>query len=101
MAKILTLDEMLETLQELNHPLSAYFKTTLESVGTMMAFTLGKELNLNVSRANFEGTSFAGTCATFAPYHEDQPIPECLEYRDEDGDWEPRVVDDEYKIETA
>lgn len=88
MGRVLTLDEMLEIVTELNPDKGSQFQSALELIGTTMAELIGQTLKIRHTDATFEGTAFAGTCSSFSPRTKRQPLPEALEFYDQGGDWE-------------
>jgi hypothetical protein len=85
MSDHLSLDEMLQCLTDLDDPRAQEFRTILESVGTVMAQTLGEKLGVVALPAISEGPDLAGTCASFRPAFEGQPCPPALAAFDPDG----------------
>jgi hypothetical protein len=88
MAKILTLDEMLEVLQAESLPCAEGFKMTLEAVGTRMAQELAAHLGITCRPAVSEGLTFAGTCAAFSPVHVTDQCPDALKHLDPGCGWD-------------
>lgn len=79
----LRIDEMLDILEHTKHPGFDRYKLEVEG----LAMTLGhavagsvRELEFS-GKASFEGSDFAGTCATFSP-KEPGPVPAVLEHFD-------------------
>lgn len=94
MPKILSLDEMLDVMNEIDPTGDninfGKFRDQMEDLGTRMAAVIAEKLNVDFDPARTEGTAFAGTCANFYPKSEAQAIPAELESFDTGGDWEPR-----------
>lgn len=88
MAKILTLDEMLQVLINMGDPSAQAFKESLEATGTLMAQVIGERAGVAWRPAAFESVDLAGTCSCFGPAMADEPVPAALEPFDRGGDWE-------------
>lgn len=78
MTKQLTLDEMLETLHALKHPTASDCQIALEAIGSAMARMIAHETRVDAGPATFQGTAFAGICASFRPSFPGQPCPPTL-----------------------
>lgn len=86
MPLILNIDEMLEGLSQVQHPQFDAYKAEVEALAGRLADAVALQFKLKVrSPAAFEGTAFAGTCASFEPTYPDQPIPPALRGYDDDG----------------
>lgn len=92
MAKILTIDEMLECLNMASSPHFEQAERLIEQAAIEVAHMVAEEFNIEVGEqgATSEGLAFAGTCAAFYARHEDQRMPEFLRHFDTGGDWETR-----------
>lgn len=73
------IDEMLDILEHLDHPQFEAFKGMTESLAKSLAIATAEAVPELVftGKASFEGTAFAGTCATFEPKGP-YPIPDVL-----------------------
>lgn len=89
MSKILTLDEMLECLQTMQHPMADGCKDFLEAVGNMMARAIADKLNVKSGRAEAAGPAFAGTAAPFYKKYKQQRCPSPLNQYDVE-EWDLR-----------
>lgn len=87
MAYTMRTDEILEALQRANHPAAADMQRQLEALTAAMAGALAAQHGIERGEATFEGVAFAGTCCTFKPGHEGQPLPECMEGYDAPSEW--------------
>ena len=87
MAKILTLDEMLEVAIEERLPSAGSFRAVLEEVGSILANALGAHLKVDVSPNTFEGVDLGGITASFKPLFEGQSLPKSLARFDPESDW--------------
>lgn len=85
MSKVLKIDEMLEVLNEINHPQAADFISQVETIGGSLAQAIAEALNVIHGRASFD---LGETCATFKPKFKGQPCPDALDLRDLGGEWE-------------
>lgn len=81
-------DEMLEILQQINHPQYTHAKQAVESAASFAAALVAGHFQTNVSHATFEGIGFAGTCAAFSPKKPDQPCPNIFTEFDDPNAWE-------------
>lgn len=98
MTKQLSIDEMLDVLEEIGHPAFSVLKSMVESIADQCASAISESLNVRCGKAQFEGTAFAGTCVPFWAGFPGQPCPEPMlfhdetEWSDEDGnDLDPRT----------
>lgn len=82
MTKTLTLDEMLDCLEQLGDPSAPTIARQLEAIGDLMAGKLAAVLNVECGDTRREESAFAGTCARFWPKTPGQPCPEPLAFYD-------------------
>ncbi len=78
MTKLLTLDEMLDVLEIIQHPAAPNIARQLEAVGDLMAQAIAEKLGVECGDTHREESAFAGTCAGFFPATPGQPCPEPL-----------------------
>ncbi len=88
--KIITLDEMIESLVLMEHPASEAYKSIVEAIGTLIAGTIAHELGVNASAATFKETEFGGTCSKFTPAFPGQACPYPLDNYDT-GVWRKKA----------
>lgn len=89
MAKLLTLDEMLEAGRLSNLPGIEDTIKCFECLASIVAAELADHLDVETGPATFAGLALAGTCAPFYPKHASQPCPPPLDQFDP-TEWEPR-----------
>ncbi|MEN5278093.1 hypothetical protein ABE527_14210 [Brucella sp. TWI432] len=88
MSKVLKIDEMLEVLDDIDHPLASDFIGKVEALGNEIAETIAQALDVSFGPATFEGSDFGGTCATFKPKYKGQLCPDAIDTQDMGGEWE-------------
>ncbi|MBY0561495.1 hypothetical protein [Hyphomicrobium sp.] len=93
--KILSNDELLEIMQQLD--IDGYDKclAIIERVGQVMAKRIAAKLGVGHGVTDFQGAAVAGTCTPFWPLTKEQEknIPWPLADYDEGGEWE--MLDEE------
>lgn len=89
MAKILTLNEMLDCLQLMKHPGVPKYRLCLEARGDLMATEIRNGLSVDSGDCNTDNAELGGTAVPFYAKTKGQPIPEAMAYfdaTDESGD---------------
>lgn len=87
MPKILTIDEMLEAMFNADIPTAPHFMKEAEELATRIGESMAGHLKIESDEGSCQ-IGFGGTCVNFYPSYPNQPIPECMEYLDEGGEWE-------------
>lgn len=80
-------DEILESLQNCNHPSADAFERALCSLVDAMAVMLAQSQGIVAGRAHMEGVGFAGICVPFMPAYDGQPLPACMADYDDASAW--------------
>lgn len=88
MAKILSIDDMLEAAQQCDLPQYADHVRLLETAATNLANALAAHLHITAGPATWEGKGFAGLCASFHPKRKKQKCPPVIDDADPGGDWD-------------
>jgi hypothetical protein len=98
MAKIITIDEMLDTLRRLDqedpdpHTKRAYLaiENQIKTLGNELAGLVRTKLDINSGECTIEGSDLAGSAVAFYPSKEGQPVPQVLVDLniDSESDWE-------------
>ena len=88
MAKLLTIDEMLEALIVLGHPQAGVLQHMIETLADHTAALLAERIGAAPGHATFEGSAFHGTCVAFYPTEACKEWPDEIGWLDESGDFE-------------
>ena len=88
MGKKLTIDEMLEAMERMNHPRFGKHLGVALALADLMASEIGKELGVEVGDASYEGKDFGGLLVDFSASAPDQPLPDALKGLDDDEVWD-------------
>jgi hypothetical protein len=85
----LKLDEMLEALTAIKHPMAAEYIKRTEELANGAATVLALSLGIKAGVGSFEGLGFAGTCVPFFPANPGQDLPQVFaEYEfDTEDEW--------------
>ncbi|APH74142.1 hypothetical protein [Aquibium oceanicum] len=83
MAKVLTVDEMIDVLDQIN-PDNTY-RLELEALADTIAKDMADQLGIATSGASYD---LGGTMATFKPAIPGQAMPDVLNNVDEGGEWD-------------
>ena len=86
MAKVLTTDEMIDALNEINPDAASQFRDQLVTLADAVAEDLANQLGIATSGAS--NNTWEGTMAIFKPAHDGQPMPDVLKDYDEGGEWD-------------
>lgn len=86
----LNLDELLETLSEIESPEFQEIKEQVEAAANRASAIIANHFDCNCGEASFEGIAFAGTCVLFRPKYAGQDCPKGLSQYDDGGadEWE-------------
>jgi len=85
MSLILTIDEMLQAVQQLDPEASGEFVNRAEDLGTELATFIANKLGVETPGADFDMGSIM---APFRKAYPDQEAPDTLQQLDPGGDWE-------------
>ncbi len=98
MAKIITIDEMLDTLRRIDqenpdiHTKRACLaiENRLKTLGNELAGLVRTKLDINSGECTIEGCDMGGSAVAFYPSKEGQPVPQVLVELniDSEADWE-------------
>lgn len=97
MAKILSIDDMLEAANRSSLPSYDQHLDALEKAATALAQALADQYGIRIGETTWEGKEFGGLCASFYPRHAEQDCPNVIDEGDPGGDWEMRPVWQHYE----
>ena len=95
MAKILSVDDMLEAAMECGMPEYDLHVSALEQTAHELGAALAKHLDLRQGETSWEGKAMGGLCASFYPKHKGQACPEAIDNGDPGGDWDDDEVEED------
>jgi hypothetical protein len=95
MAKILSIDDMLEAAATCELPGYAEHVSYLEDAAHALAKALANHFDLNQGDTTWEGKTKGGLCACFYPKRKGQACPDVIDAGDPGGDWDDDEVEEE------
>jgi hypothetical protein len=85
MAKLLTIDEMVLCLREIDFDQADRFARTFETLATELGEAIATQLGVSCGEGIFDE---GGVMVAFAPKNENDPCPAALEPFDQSADWD-------------
>lgn len=89
----LTADEIIEAMQQSDHPRMKVHKAALEALVTAMAHDLADHIDIDAGKAEYMGRDLAGLCVPFQPRHRNQKMPDCLIGFDPEAGWDEEAAE--------
>lgn len=84
----LKIDEIMEGLNNSEHPHAQEWQRKLEALANEMAEVLAAHLGIVAGIGDFQGLDFAGLCVPFRPAFEGQEVPDAIADLDDASEWE-------------